>query len=435
MNTNATQVNTRTLQTTSVRWKIFLLLLTLVSINYIDRAALSVAMPMISREFSLSPERQGVILSAFFWTYLLAQMPAGILSDRFKPRVIVAAATIGWGFFQGIAAFSGGWLTLLLTRLGLGVAEGPIYPAGSKLNALWLTQNERTRGASLLDSGCALGSGIGAVVVAGLISLFGSWRDAFLVAGIGTMICGAWAWWYIRNAPREHPRISEAEVRYIEEALAREDAAAPKVTTRVSFLRFFAFRSVWGMCLSHTCTNLIFFGLMTWLPTYLYKVHGFDIKSLGGATFIIFFFGFVGEVIAGQIADRWKMRGAGANLVYRSMMVIGALCVAATMFAVAYVQSPTAVVALLCAGLFFIRWCGGCNWATPSLLATRARAGSLTGIMNFVGNIAGIFVPIFIGFIVQRTGSYFLALMFFVAVAGVQILCALSIDYQKKLPV
>jgi MFS transporter, ACS family, D-galactonate transporter len=116
-------------------------------------------------------------------------------------------------------------------------------------------------------------------------------------------------------------------------------------------------------------------------------------------------------------------------------MVIGAVAVALAMWAVAYASAPFLVVALLCIALFFIRWCGGCNWATPSLLATRARAGALTGIMNFVGNIAGIFVPIFIGFIVQKTGSYFLALMFFVAVAAFQILCALTINYQKKLPV
>jgi MFS transporter, ACS family, D-galactonate transporter len=427
--------NIQTARMTTVRWKIFFLLLTLVSINYIDRAALSVSMPLISREFQLTPARQGLILSSFFWTYLFMQMPSGMLADRFKPRIIVAAATVGWGFFQGIAVFSTGWIFLLLTRLGLGVAEAPIYPAGSKLNALWLTQNERTRGASLLDSGCALGSGVGALLVSALIAVLGSWRGAFLVAGVGTILCGIWAWWYIRNAPREHPHVNDEEIAHIEEALAEEDRAAPKTSGSVSSLRFFNYRSVWGMCMSHTCTNLIFFGLMTWLPTYLFKVHGFDITTLGGATFIIFFFGFVGEIVAGQIADRWKMAGGGANLVYRSMMVIGAICVAISMCAVAYVKSPFGVVALLCVALFFLRWGGGCNWATPSLLATRARAGALTGIMNFVGNIAGIFVPIFIGLIVQKTGSYFLALMFFVAVAGFQILCVLSIDYQKKLPV
>jgi MFS transporter, ACS family, D-galactonate transporter len=419
----------------STRWKIFLLLLTLVSLNYIDRAALSVAMPTIAQEFQLTPEKQGLILSAFFWTYLFMQVPSGMLADRFKPRVVIAAATIGWGLFQGIAAASVGWFTLLLTRFGLGVSEAPIYPAGGKLNALWLTQNERTRGASLIDGGSALGSGVGAAITALLMAWLGSWRAAFAVAGVGTILCGVWAWRYIRNTPREHPRISEAEVSYIEHSLAEEDRGEPQAQAGSSMLSFLRYRSVWGMCMSHTCTNLIFYGLMTWLPTYLFKAHGFDLKSMGNSTFLIFFMGFVGEVCGGWLADRWKMEGAGANVVYRSMMIIGAAAVAASMCAVAYADSPVAVVGLLCVALFFVRWCGGCNWAMPSMLATRARAGTLCGIMNFVGNIAGIFVPIFIGFIVQSTGSYFLALMFFVAVAGFQILCALLINYQKKLPV
>lgn len=420
---------------TSVRWKIFLLLLLLVSINYIDRAALSVAMPAISQEFSLTPEQQGLLLSSFFWTYLFMQVPSGMLADRLKPRVLIVAATVGWGAFQALGAVCTSWVGLLLTRMGLGIAEAPIYPVGGKLNALWLTQNEKTRGASLVDAGCALGSGIGAVVVASLMAWLGSWRAAFVVAGVGTILCGVWAWWYIRNTPREHPSISEAEIAYIEQAHAEEDAREPKVAAGGSLLRFFAFRSVWGMCASHTCTNLIFFGLMTWLPTYLFNVHGFDLKSLGGATFIIFFFGFIGEIIAGQIADRWKSSGASSNRVYRSMMIIGAAVVALSMLGVAYVRSPFGVVALLCIALFFLRWCGGCNWATPAMLATRARTGALNGIMNFVGNIAGIFVPIFIGYIVQTTGSYFLALMFFVAVAIVQMLAVLNINYQHKLPV
>ncbi|MDR5780943.1 MFS transporter [Caballeronia sp. LZ065] len=425
----------QTARMTSVRWKIFLLLLLLVSINYIDRAALSVAMPAIATEFDLSPERQGLILSSFFWTYLFMQVPSGMLADRLKPRALIAAATIGWGAFQALGALCTGWFALLLTRLGLGITEAPIYPGGVKLNALWLTQNEKTRGASIVDAGSALGSGVGAVVVAALMTWFGSWRAAFVVAGVGTILCGIWAWWYIRNTPREHPSISQAEIDYIERAHAEEDAREPKTAAGGSMLRFFTFRSVWGMCASHTCTNLIFFGLMTWLPTYLYKAHGFDLKSLGGATFIIFFAGFVGEVIAGSLADKWKAAGGSSNLVYRSMMMVGAFAVAVSMLGVANVRSPFAVVSLLCVALFFLRWCGGCNWATPAMLATRARTGTLNGIMNFVGNIAGIFVPIFIGYIVQTTGSYFLALMFFVAVAVFQMIVVLAIDYQKKLPV
>src|SRR4051812_18699058 len=127
---------------TSVRWKIFFAMLLLISINYIDRASLSVAMPLIGKEFNMDPAIQGLVLSSFFWTYAFMQIPGGMLADRFKPRIVIALATLGWGFFQAIAAFATNWAVLVLTRLGLGASEAPIYPAGGKLNAIWMTQNE-----------------------------------------------------------------------------------------------------------------------------------------------------------------------------------------------------------------------------------------------------------------------------------------------------
>ena len=124
------------------------MMLLLISINYIDRASLSVAMPLIAKEFNLGPAMQGVILSSFFWTYAFMQIPGGMLADRFKPRIVIATATIFWGGFQALAAICTTSTALLMTRLGLGAAEAPIYPAGGKLNAIWMTQNERGRGAN-----------------------------------------------------------------------------------------------------------------------------------------------------------------------------------------------------------------------------------------------------------------------------------------------
>jgi MFS transporter, ACS family, D-galactonate transporter len=103
---------------TNVRWRIFVLILGTVAINYIDRASLSVAMPMISREFSISPAIQGVLLSSFFWTYCFMQIPGGMLADRFLPRSVIAGATIGWGAFAALAAVSTGWITMLLPASG-----------------------------------------------------------------------------------------------------------------------------------------------------------------------------------------------------------------------------------------------------------------------------------------------------------------------------
>ncbi|MFP3681373.1 MFS transporter, partial [Pseudomonas sp. SIMBA_041] len=111
-------------------------------------------------------------------------------ADRFKPRIVIAMATVFWGFFQAIAALCTNAPSLLLTRLGLGASEAPIYPAGGKLNAIWMTQTERGRGATLLDGGAPLGAALGAVLIAGLIALLGSWRLAFAVAGVGTVLAG-----------------------------------------------------------------------------------------------------------------------------------------------------------------------------------------------------------------------------------------------------
>ncbi len=418
---------------TSVRWKIFVTMLILITINYVDRASLSVAMPLIAAEFKLSPSMQGLILSSFFWTYAFLQIPGGLLADRFKPRVVIASSTILWGFFQFLAAICTSGGTLVLTRLGLGAAEAPIYPAGGKLNGLWMTQNERGRGATLLDGGAPLGAALGAILVTWLIGTLGSWRSAFAIAGGGTVLAGAWAWHYVRNSPVEHSGVNEAEAAYIEEAHRREFLAEPATLTG-RYADFFKYRSVWAMCFGWMCFNSLFYGLLTWMPNYLNKVHNFNLAAMGGASFIVFFSGFAGELAGGWIADAWRAKGASANRVMRTLFGFAAVIATASIFSVSYVSNSFIVVALLSSTLFFLRWCG-LYWSIPAIIGTRAKVGFLGGVMNLGGNIAGISVPVIVGLLVQFTGSYFLALMFFAA-AGLGLLVgSLAIDYDTKLPV
>lgn len=417
----------------SVRWKIFIVMLILITINYVDRASLSVAMPLISKDFNIGPAVEGVILSSFFWTYAVMQVPGGMLADRFKPRIVIALATIFWGFFQAVAALCTNASTLLLTRLGLGIAEAPIYPAGGKLNALWMTRTERGRGATLLDGGAPLGSALGAILITFLITAFDSWRIAFAVAGIGTIIVGILAWFYIRNTPREHAGVNEQEAAYIEASHQSEAEAEPAMCSGRT-RDFFKYRSVWCMFFGWMCFNSVFYGLLTWMPNYLHMAHGFNIKQMGGATFIIFFSGFIGELLGGWIADKWKAAGGRQNVVMRTLFAIAAISATISIFSVAFVGSPVVVVALLSSTLFFLRWCG-LYWCIPSSLGTRNKIGFLGGFMNLGGNIGGIGVPILVGAIVQFTHSYFLALMFFAAAGIGLLICSSLIDYNKKLPV
>ena len=113
------------------------------------------------------------MLSSFFWTYALMQIPGGMLADRFKPRIVIAVRDDRLGLLPGDRRGLHQLGALLLTRLGLGAAEAPIYPAGGKLNAIWMTQNERGRGATLLDGGAPLGAALGAIIIAWLIAALG----------------------------------------------------------------------------------------------------------------------------------------------------------------------------------------------------------------------------------------------------------------------
>jgi ACS family D-galactonate transporter-like MFS transporter len=420
---------------TSVRWRIFLLILLLVAINYVDRASLSVAMPAISEEFGIDAAAQGIILSSFFWTYALMQIPGGWLADRYRPRAIIAGATILWGVFQALAALATGFVGLLLARLGLGLAEGPIFPVSGKLNAVWLPAKERGRGAVIIDGGAPLGTAFGGLIIAGLIVAFGSWRTAFVVAGLGTIATGLFAYWYIRDNPREHPSANEAEARYIEREHAKEDELLTAGQAgRTSVIGFVRFRSFWGMLLGWVGFNLVFYGLVAWAPTYLAQARGFSLAAIGGATFIIFGAGFVGEIAAGFLSDRWKERGGSENIVMRTVLGISGALTTLSTFLLAFVGSPVAAVALLASTLFFLRW-GGLYWSIPPILTDRGRVGVLGGVMNFAGNVGGILVPIIVGVIVQLTGSYILALMFFSASGALYLISSLIIDYSRKLPV
>ncbi|APZ43757.1 MFS transporter [Acidihalobacter ferrooxydans] len=416
---------------TSVRWKIFWLLLLLITINYIDRASLSVAMPLISKEFHIGPAIEGLLLSSFFWTYALMQIPGGMLADRYGPRVVIAGATVGWGLFQALAAASIGWSGLLIARLGLGTAEAPIYPAGGKLNSLWMTKNERGRGATLLDGGAPLGSALGGIIIAGLIAYLGSWRLSFVLAGVGTMIVGYFAWRFIRNNPSEHPGVNSVEISHIEDSHAKERALEPRGGNS-KFIEIFRYRSVWGMFFGWLCFNVLFYGLLTWMPTYLSEVQGLDIKQIGGAIFIMFFSGFIGELVGGWLADRWKATGASEGNVLRVMFGFASLIASISIFSVAEVKNPMVIIGLLSSTLFFLRWCG-LYWSLPSIIATHDRVGALGGVMNLGGNVAGIGVPIAVGFIVQTTGSFYLGIMLFAAAGvGLFICSTLLIDYTKK---
>ncbi|MBN9008104.1 MAG: MFS transporter [Rhizobiales bacterium] len=415
-----------------IRWTIFVLLLLMLAVNYVDRTSVAVAMPLISKEFGIEPAYQGILLSSFYWTYALMQVPGGMLTDRFGARRVIGFSTLAWGVFQAMAAGCTHWITLMLMRLGLGVVEAPMSPAGGKLVGIWMTRSERGRGATLLDSGAPLGVALGGAIISGLIVWFESWRAAFIVTGVGTIALGLFAYWYIRDHVADHPLINKGEVDYIEAAHKAEGASVSD-SGNVRFIDFFKYRSVWGLFFGYMCMQALFAGLLTWMPVYLSAVYGFDIKQMGGAVFSMFFVGFIGELVGGWVADKWLESGASHSKVFKTIFGFASALATISIYVVAQIHNPLECVIMLSVTLFFLRWCG-VYWVLPSLLGSRQRAGTVGGLMNFGGNIAGIGIPIVVGLIVQATGSYFYALMLFAGTGIGLFFCSVFIiDYRQRI--
>ena len=165
-----------------MRWTIVAFSALGLTIAYLDRAALSVALPFISEDFHISPAVQGVLLSSFFWTYALFQVPSGWLLDKFGPRVIYPIAVGWWSVWTALTAFATGVTSLIVFRLGLGIGEAPVQPANIKVVSTWFPRRERAFASSLFDMGQQIGSALSIPVVTG-IAVFAGWRWTFVVIG------------------------------------------------------------------------------------------------------------------------------------------------------------------------------------------------------------------------------------------------------------
>jgi MFS transporter, ACS family, D-galactonate transporter len=420
---------------TNVRWQVFIMLLVLCAINYVDRAVLSIAMPLIQNDLKLDPAIVGIILSSFFWGYALLQIPSGWIADRFRPDKLVCGATILWGIVQTLTGFVNGSKSLIFLRILLGIAEAPLYPSGSKLQSIWLTSKERGRGATLLDSGSSLGTAIGGPIIIAFIAWFGGWRGALIGAGLLTIIVGWFAWKVIKGTPDTNQRMNQAEKEYLKKALQEEyNLNSQGSHSSVKLTDYFKSRNFWAMCIGYYSLNTVFYGLMTWGPNYLAKTQNLNINSIGSSILIIFGSGVAGELIGGWIADYWRSKGGKDNTVLHTLLFIAGLMTATCilLLGLGVTTSLTGAIVLLSTALFFLRW-AGLYWSIPAAISQHHHVGTIAGCMNTSGNIAGIVTPIYIGFTLSLTGSYFIALLLFVGFGLTLSIASLFINFDKKI--
>lgn len=397
-----------------LRWLVVGMCFLGVSINYLDRANLSIAMPEIVKDFHISHTLEGLILGAFFWTYALFQLPAGHFIDKLGARVTYAVAVVWWSVFTALSAAATGAASLFGFRLGLGVGESASYPASAKVVSMWFPKRERAFATSIYDSGARFGSAVALPVVAALVAWLG-WRASFVVTGaIGLVWAAAWFLWY-RN-PREKAGLSEDELSYIEEGGARgvddADAADPsRAMEQVRWRELFTYRTVWGMMLGFFCLNFVIYFFITWFPTYLHDARGFSLLGTGFYGVIPAIVAIFGGWLGGWVSDRIYDRTGDLNKARKTCLVGGMLFSSVIALAVV-VPSAVAALALLSVCYASLTFAAASVWSLPADVApTESQVASIGGIQNFASNLAGVGSPFFVGALYDLTGSFVVPLV------------------------
>jgi ACS family D-galactonate transporter-like MFS transporter len=395
-----------------------LMLFVTIAINYLDRGNLSVAATDVARDLQLSPVRLGLIFSGFAWTYAFFQIPGGWLVDRVAPRLLYGTICALWSLATFAQGFCRVFLALLGFRLLLGLFEAPTYPICNKLVTQWFPETERARVIGFYTSGQYIALAFLTPLLAMAQAHFG-WRSVFFITG-GLGLAWAAVWFRSYRDPWEKGQSEGADGKFASDAVKAEGAPAAslRVLNLADLRVVLSRRSLWAIYLGQFAVNAVLWFFLTWFPIYLVRERHIDLLHAGVLSALPFFAAFLGVNASGLLSDHLLRRGCSAS-VARKMPIIAGMLLSTTIVAANFTDSPGWAVFFMVTA-FFGNGFASITWVLVSLLSPPRLVGLTGGVFNFFGNLAGIIVPILIGFVVQRGGfAPALVLVFAMTLTGV----------------
>jgi MFS family permease len=369
-------------------------------INYMDRATLSIANPLIRRDLGLSVAEMGLLLSVFPLTYALTQLPLGPVIDRLGSRLLLGAGLVLWSLAQLLAGFAGSAAELWALRVLLGIGEAPTLPSSTKVVRRWFAAKERGTPVGVFTGANHLGQAIAAPVLTLLMVGLG-WRSMFIIMGLAGF-ASALVWFVAYRDPAD-ARLSQEERASL--AVGETQADAEKMSFRL-WRRLFRFRTSWGMFLGVFASSYMGGIYATWLPAYMEMEHHLSITRAGLIITIPYVCSVIGSVFAGWSADMLARRGLSAFNAGRVPFVAGLLGMALFTVLTAWSGGLLAATLFLSCAMFFSQLSGSCSWVTASAAVPENCLGSFGGIQNCFGYVGGAVAPAVTGFAVQATGSF-----------------------------
>jgi ACS family glucarate transporter-like MFS transporter len=389
-------------QRTHVRWVILALLFMMSFVAYVLRTNMSIAGENIMADLGLSKIQLGMVLSAFAWGYAIFQFPGGIFGGIVGSRRALTFIAVWWGILTvatglvpgtGLASTTFILTTLIGLRFLIGVAQAPLFPVfGGGTIGTWFPVSGWAFPNGLTSTGLTLGAAATAPLVAWLMVNLG-WRESFfLTAPIAFLIAGVW-WWYARDNPADHPRVSKQEL-----DLINADRPSPEqaVDDKAAWIRVLKNRDILLLAASYFCMNYVFYIFFNWFFIYLIDVRQFEILEGGYFAAAPWMVGALAASVGGLWCDRLCKR-IGPRWGCRIPGIVGLSLVAGLLFLGATATNPYLAVALLSLSFGCTQLTEGAYWAA-AISVSGKHASAAAGVLNTGGNVVGgigaLLVPI-----------------------------------------
>ncbi|HUL00144.1 MAG TPA: MFS transporter [Nitrospirota bacterium] len=390
-----------TRNTTAYRIGVVALLTFGTFINAVDRASLSVAVPSIIKDFGIDTVTMGVALSAFFWAYALGNAPAGNLSDRFGTKKVLGWSAVIWSIFSALTGLAQNVYHIMMARFGVGLGEASSLPTNTKIIAANFPSHERGTAVAVSLTGIRIGNAVTPILMAFLIATWG-WRAAFVITGLGSLL---WCvFWYFG-------------FKDLSEVQAREAGKKEKVKIPWKFI--LTSRSLLGLTVVKFTQDFLQWLFLTWVPGYLVMGRGFSVITMGFYMSLAYATAAIAQPAVGWISDILIKRGWSVNRARKTVQVTLQI-LSATIIITGYTDLVPVAMFFLVLAISAESICAGHMWTIISEVVPAKLVGSVVGLINTIGSVAGIISPIVTGIIVKVTGSFQLALL----IGGCSILVA-----------
>ena len=403
------------------RWVICALLFFAITINYVDRQVVGVLKPLLEDEFGWSENDYANIVLGFQTAYALGLLLAGRMIDVIGTRKGYSLAIGIWSLAAIAHAAATSIAGFIMARFALGLGEAGGFPGAVKAASEWFPKRERALATGIFNSGANVGALLTPIVVPILVYNWG-WQAAFVVTGLSGFVLLAF-WLAVYRHPREHPRVTPAELAYIESD--PEDAPG-----KVGWGQALRTREAWAFILGKLLTDPVWWLFLFWLPDFFVKEHGLTllpqgkgiVATFGPSLVAVYLLADIGSIGGGWLSSRLIKRGWSLNAARKTTMLICALCVTPVSMA-AFVDSlPLAVGIIGLAAAAHQGWSSNL-YTLVSDTFPRSAVGTVIGLGGMAGAIGGMFIAKFAGWTLDATGSYVPLLLF----AGVTYLVTLGI--------